>query len=72
MDGGDKEKQNLKPNLVGHFGGKFKAGEGSFTVGGEVAAHDRRDDKRKASMYVDSPKKGLLIRPNVNSKEEEH
>lgn len=48
----------IKPNLVGHLGGKFKAGEGSSTLGREVAAHDRRDNKYKASMYVDIPKKG--------------
>lgn len=63
MDGGYQEKENPKPNLVGHFGRKFKVGEGSFTLGGEVAAHDRRDNKRKASVYVDRPKKGQLIRP---------
>lgn len=46
-----RKKKAQKPRLAGY-------GEGSATSGGKLEAQDRRDSKRKASVYVDNPKIG--------------
>ena len=55
-----RKKKAQKPRSAEH-------GEGSATSGGELEARDRRDSKRKASVYADNSKIGAADKTSTST-----